>query len=153
MDDREHLVSGEVLSIGIAKRIGNAAAGGGDGGEARVLEDARASNVPSVGKDENLAAVVELQELTGQVGLSGFFRFGHAPTLPRVRGMGKRFGSGALEAKDYASGTADAVLRTEDGAERGGNAVKARLEQIGLEAQMDNGNDAEIESAAKSVRE
>ena len=86
MDNGEHLVSGDVLSIGIAERIGNPAAGGGDGGEAGIFEDAGAGNVPSVGKDENLAAVVELQELAGQVGQSGFFGFRHLDTLLWVRG-------------------------------------------------------------------
>src|SRR5579872_2158770 len=93
MDDGEHLVSGDVLSIGIAERIGNPGAGAGDGGEAGVFEDAGAGNVPSVGKDQNLAAVVELQELAAEVRQNGFFRFGHALTLPRVWGMGKGFGS------------------------------------------------------------
>jgi hypothetical protein len=58
-DGREHLLDRRLLAVLVAQRLRDAAAGGGDGGEAGLLDQAGGAGVPCVGEDQGLAGDVQ----------------------------------------------------------------------------------------------
>ena len=63
-----------MLAVGIAERVGDARRGGGNCGEAGILEDASAGHIPRVRKNEHVRPAMKLAELDCLIG-AGFHGF------------------------------------------------------------------------------
>lgn len=61
--DPEHLRARDSLAIRVAETVGDAGAGGADGGKSGFLENTGAGDVPYVWQDQRLRAVVQRQKL------------------------------------------------------------------------------------------
>ena len=64
-DDRDVLVTRDVVAVGVAEGIRHSCAGRADGGEAGDFENASGSGVPGIGKDQDVWPVVKLAEVYG----------------------------------------------------------------------------------------
>ena len=62
---RQHLVRWRLLAVGVAERVGDAAARRGDGGEARLLDEPRRAGVPGVGQHQRVARDVQRAQRGG----------------------------------------------------------------------------------------
>ena len=62
---REHLLDRRLLAVLVPERIRHAAAGRGDGREARLLDEARGAGVPGVGQDQRVAGDMQRPQRGG----------------------------------------------------------------------------------------
>lgn len=65
LDEREHVIPGNMLAVGITERVGAGSAAGGDGGQSAVRDHGGAGSVPCVDENQRGSGVVKLKEGVG----------------------------------------------------------------------------------------